>query len=422
MSRARTWHTDLDPAVAGDFSEKLRGDAHGVIIVQPALVTRKLLIFKSFARKAWMWLVGADGRVRASRSLAECGLAECDELSTVDLLLTPDRVLLAHQGDGPHRVLALDRDRGDLVWERPTGMYSTVGTDGKTVWFSEDDADECVARDVLTGRELWRRPHSQVSMLATCDDHLIIADGRRLTGLDPRTGDELWTVDVGFEAGFCEVFDADRATAYDMTDGHIALLEGLTGVPVVTRGKVEETAYQVKLLTEPRGLLVDDSGELHVLLARDGELVEAWRVADYQRAFPLGDAVFVDDGVDGLSLRATATGDVRWHAEEAAGVAGCTVLAVRVDEEDLIGLDHEGKELWRVPDGPEPFLKLDGEHIAAMDEERIVVVRLSDGKVTPVGPRPDGDHFPGIDLTVDWVAEGCSYLVTDTGVAACLRD
>jgi outer membrane protein assembly factor BamB len=100
---------------------------------------------------------------------------------------------------------------GKLLWHHPTPFESTHGSAASPLLYEDlvilihdqnKGSSLCIALDKRTGKLVWSRPRAKsmgwctpVVVRASGRDELLYAGGETLKAYDPRTGDELWTLD-----------------------------------------------------------------------------------------------------------------------------------------------------------------------------------------------------------------------------------
>lgn len=134
----------------------------------------------------------------------------------------------------------LDHDgRERFVVEQvfPTGWGALVSDRAAELVVGRADGSVAVL-DVLTGAELWRPGTPDTQAVAYLADVLVTSDNRFLRGVDPRTGEERWSVRTSPSAWVAAAVDERRvvvATGTDVGEGRVRLLgPGLVAVDVET--------------------------------------------------------------------------------------------------------------------------------------------------------------------------------------------
>jgi polyvinyl alcohol dehydrogenase (cytochrome) len=116
-------------------------------------------------------------------------------------------------GDKAGTYRALDRDTGEILWERPLtqggtqgGVMASAAVSGGTVYVTSNDASrdaDLVAIDAGTGEELWRVPvGAHVTGPVTWANGVLYVsdDSGRIAAYDAAGGSRLWAYDVPFPA------------------------------------------------------------------------------------------------------------------------------------------------------------------------------------------------------------------------------
>ena len=174
------------------------------------------------------------------------------------------------------------------------------------------------AFDVLDGRRLWsfQRPGdaltlARASVVAAFGNNLLVAQGPRLTALDPLRGTVQWDVSMASPRGSNEV---ER-------------LADLIGPPVRVGDRVCARAFQAAVAC---------------LDAARGSLLWSKTVGGIQALGGNGDLVFGGDASDRISAWRASNGDVAWTSEKYLhrGLSGAQVFGPAVVFGDSEGFVH----------------------------------------------------------------------------------
>ncbi|HET8619016.1 MAG TPA: PQQ-binding-like beta-propeller repeat protein [Acidimicrobiales bacterium] len=116
-------------------------------------------------------------------------------------------------GDKAGTYRALDRDTGEILWERPLtqggtqgGVMASAAVSGGTLYVTSNDASrdaDLVAIDAGTGEEVWRVPvGAHVTGPVTWANGVLYVsdDSGRIAAYDAAGGSRLWAYDVPFPA------------------------------------------------------------------------------------------------------------------------------------------------------------------------------------------------------------------------------
>lgn len=153
-------------------------------------------------------------------------------------------------------------------------------------------------------------PSGEAVLLVTSLDH-------RLYALNPETGHELWSVNLGGAAPGDMLYDAERERVYIGTFGAGVVAVDLASAQIVARFETEDWVWDNPALDGDQLFVGDLGGNLYAVRIGESGLTQDWKVnvtPDAIRGTPLvtGDSVIVG-GEDGYIYSVDrATGADRW--------------------------------------------------------------------------------------------------------------
>lgn len=227
-------------------------------------------------------------------------------------------------------VYALDRKTGALRWkhEVPAGVSTNVIRIGDAV-FAVTLGDRVLALDLATGVELWvrgdvaqeRSEYRSEQFQWTASP---ATDGKRLfwgslagalTALDPRTGDTLWTVDLGSRVSAPPIV-SDGEIVLGTADGRLHRHDPASGKSLATLDLGQAAMFQITPFEG--GFVILPQGAASVI-AVDRKLsgplwevnaMETW--SSFQPRVWKG-ALLIGDSLGELLALETETGKIRWQ-------------------------------------------------------------------------------------------------------------
>ncbi len=102
--------------------------------------------------------------------------------------------LRATEAKGEKLILALDADKGDLLWKKDGADASglrTLSLCAKDDRVFYQNKGEVICLDLGTGEKLWSKASTLLRVVG--DDKVFCADGKTMSALSIKTGDTLWT-------------------------------------------------------------------------------------------------------------------------------------------------------------------------------------------------------------------------------------
>lgn len=280
-------------------------------------------------------------------------------------LLSEGLLLIADAAGG---LTAFDPATGAQAWsvDLGWGVTGAIVADGILVASLTDPEGSVTGVEVATGTPRWTTKglgNTRAGSLSHLGDQVVLgSDDGTLYQLDPRTGAEVKTWAAPGPVGSLAIVDD---TAYlGLDDGRTVAIDLETGeqpwldVPLLSEAPssiaVGDELYYIAA-RQPPG---DPSSELLAIDRGTGEVAWRFRAPSGRQVGPgaLHDGtLFSGSEADGLFALDAATGETRWHAEDAPGTAGMAsyvdglVLVASFDQTLSAWDATTGDPVWSVP-------------------------------------------------------------------------
>jgi outer membrane protein assembly factor BamB len=290
------------------------------------------------------------------------------------------------------QLTAIDATTHDVVWRVPADTFTQgrMALDDHFVYLEESPS--IAAFDRMTGERTWERRGYLLSGVGTISDRLIVIDPefdeaaqqtefRRLVGLHPTTGQELWRSEFGRYAGMTEYGGSVLA----LTDGRLISLSAQTGaiewhvdlalpgekwqrrtmalhddLAVITDGETLVVALDLRSHTERWRVPVGPGNPVPGMTTTSisiEDLVATESAVLFTRETMWDDNSSVPGGIEWQYQQVAldqATGDVLWNSDGGQVywepiALGDRVFAVTEQSHALVQIDaRTGEERWRI--------------------------------------------------------------------------
>ena len=231
------------------------------------------------------------------------------------------------------------------------------------------------ARDIVDGRELWRRNLIPDQAVATDDDHVYVAAGEAVQALNAKTGADVWRTGTGTLSAPPV---AKEGWVIATASGRIIALRAADGSEVWSR----ENALQRERVTIAGDILIVPlrTGVVQALDLKTGRTIWERRVGGFPaESLVVGERVYVGSTDKNFYCLKLATGEIDWPIRVGAEIRGSA--AADAERVYFAGLDNVVRAVDRISGTQRwqrgvPFRPLIGPRVAA-------------GVVLVAGPVPD---------------------------------